>query len=171
MEFDPREKPTLELLDKLGIPYTHFDHDVALTMEDCEGIGSEVGARHFKNLFLCNRQGTRFYLMLINPHKQFRTADISKKLGVSRLGFCTAEQLMDKLGVLPGSVTPMALANPNARDVVVVIDRDVYQMDEVCVHPCVSSASVAMSRQDLFRFLAEMGNEIQYVEVENLPKD
>ncbi len=166
MELHPKEKATLELLDKLGIAYKHYDHDIALTMEACEGIGSDVGAQHFKNLFLCNRQGTSFYLVLLSPHKQFRTADISKKLGVSRLSFATPEQLMEKLGVLPGSVTPMALASPGARDVVVVIDRDVERMETVCAHPCVSSASVAMSKADLFRFLGWCGNELRFVDVE-----
>ena len=106
---DEREKPALAALEKLGIPYKRYEHACALTMEDCVDIGADVGAHHCKNLFLCNRQKTDYYLMLIRGDKKFKTAVVSKLLGVSRLSFCDAEQLMDKLGLLPGSVTAMGL--------------------------------------------------------------
>lgn len=160
MAIDPRELPTLRLLDEMGISYVRYEHALALTMHDCEDIGRDIGAHHFKNLFLCNRQKTKYYLLLIAAGKQFHTADISKQLGVSRLSFCTEEQLMDRLGLLPGSVTPMALAHKGTEDITVIIDEDILSMDTVCVHPCVSSASLAIKLDDLVRFLAKTGNKI-----------
>ena len=63
MAIDERERPVLELLDEMGIQYRRYEHPCARTMHDCEGIGADIGAQHFKNLFLCNRSGTKFYLM------------------------------------------------------------------------------------------------------------
>jgi len=165
MAIDPRERETLALLDARGVPYTRIEHPLAHTMEDCEAIGADLGARHFKNLFLTNRQGTDFYLLLIAADKKFRTAEVSKQLGVSRLSFGTDEQLMDKLGLLSGSVTPMALAHARARDVSVVIDRDVLGMGLVCVHPCVSTASLALRWADVFAFIQSCGNRVEVVDI------
>lgn len=165
MAIDERERPVLGILDETGIPYTRYEHTSAKTMQDCEGIGADVGAKHFKNLFLCNRARTVYCLLLMRADKPFHTSDISKKLGVSRLSFCTDEQLYEKLNLLPGSVTPMALYHPSSRDVMVAIDRDVANMDMVCVHPCVSTASLAIKFSDLIAYIERMGNEIKYVDI------
>ena len=131
---------------------------------DCEGIGSDVGAQHFKNLFLADRKRSVFVLLLLSPEKTFRTGEISRQLGTSRLSFCTPEELMDKLGLLPGSVTPLALARESARGITVAVDRDILSMETICAHPCAANASVALSREGLFRFLTHCGNEIRYVD-------
>ncbi len=169
MAIDPREEETLALLEKLGISFKRYEHPCALTMDDCESIGRDVGATHFKNLFLTNRQQTDFYMLLIAPEKKFRTAEVSKQLGVSRLSFGTDELLMEKLGLLPGSVTPMALARPGAGDVTLLIDRDILSMRMVCVHPCVSTASLAMTLEDLMRFVGRCGNRVEYVDIAKTP--
>ncbi len=163
---DPREAPALAALGKLNIPYKRYEHECALTMEDCSQIGADEGAHHCKNLFLCNRQGTEFYLMLIRADKKFRTALVSKLIGTSRLSFCTAEQLMEKMGLLPGSVTALGLLHENARDITVVIDDEVAALPMVCVHPCVSTASLAIRGEDLMKFLHSTGNKLRIVHVE-----
>lgn len=161
----PEELPVIEALNALNIPFTRYEHAAARTMEDCESIGADIGAHHFKNLFLTNRQGTDFYLVLISAHKKFRTAEVSKQLGVARLSFCTPEQLMDKLSLLPGSVSPMALIHDTARSVTVAVDEDIRSLPIVCVHPCTSAVSYAISVGDLFRFLASRGNELRFVSI------
>lgn len=162
---DPKELPVYRALDELNIKYERFEHPKALTMEDCENIGKEAGAVHFKNLFLCNRQATEFYMLLLRSDKKFRTAEVSKQLGVSRLSFAAPEQLFEKLGLLPGSVTPMALINDRERKVTLVVDRDILKLDKVCVHPMVSTASIALKREDLFRFIDCCGNRLVFIDV------
>ena len=149
---DERERPVLELLDEMGIQYRRYEHPCARTMHDCEGIGADIGAQHFKNLFLCNRSGTKFYLLLICADKPFRTGDVSRQLGSS--------------GLIAGSVTPMALYRESARDVVVAIDEDIFDMNMVCVHPCVATASLAISMEDLLKYIGRTGNEIKRVHIE-----
>lgn len=165
MNIDPRERESLAYFDARGVHYERFEHAPALTMEDCEALDARIGAEHFKNLFLTNRQGTDFYLLLIDANKKFKTTVVSKQLGVSRLSFATDAQLMEKLGLLPGSVTPLALAHPGARDVRVVIDRDVLSMGVVCVHPCVSTASLALAWKDVYDFILSCGNPVTFVEI------
>ncbi len=165
MAIDPRERQALDYFDSAGVSCVRYEHPLALTMEDCEKIGADIGARHFKNLFLTNRQGTDFYLLLIGADKKFRTAEVSKQLGVSRLSFGTDAQLLHKLGLLPGSVTPLALAHAGARDVTVVIDRDILEMGLVCVHPCVSTASLALPWKDVYAFIQSCGNRVEFVDI------
>ena len=162
----PEELPVIDALGSLGISYTRYEHGLALTMEDCENIGADIGAKHFKNLFLTNRQGTDFYLMLIGADKKFRTAEVSRQLGVSRLSFCTPEQLHERLNLKPGSVTPLALIYDADRRITVVVDEDIRKMELVCVHPCTSEVSYAISGDDLFKFLAWRKNELRFVSVE-----
>lgn len=164
MPIPPAARETLALLDALGIEYRYYAHDPARTMADCEGIGADVGAQHFKNLFLADRKRSVYVLLLLCPEKTFHTGEISRQLGTSRLSFCTEGELMAKLGLTPGSVTPMALARESARDVLVAIDRDILAMQTVCAHPCAADASIALSREALFRFLTHCGNELRYVD-------
>lgn len=104
--------------------------------------------------------------MLICADKPFKTGDVSRQLGSSRLSFCSDAQLMDKLGLVAGSVTPMALYRESARDVVVAIDEEIFNMKTVCVHPCVATASLAISMEDLLKYIGRTGNEIKRVHIE-----
>lgn len=163
---DERALPALKKLDELEIPYKLYMHPEARTMEDCQGIGADVGAAHFKNLFLTNRACTVFYLVLLRADKKFHTGAVSRQLGTERLCFGTPEQLKERLGLLPGAVTPLALINNRDQSVSVAIDRDIMAHAMLCMHPLVSSASVAISRMDLVRFLQACGNPYRYISAE-----
>lgn len=162
---DQRALPALQKLDELHIPYTLYEHELALTMEDCEGIGSDIGAVHFKNLFLANRAGTDFYLVLLRADKKYRAGEVSRQLGSERLCFATPEQLEEKLGLAAGSVTPLALINDKDQSITVAIDRDIMAHPLLCMHPLISNTSVAISRMDMVRYIKACGNEYKYISV------
>lgn len=162
---DPREQPAYDALNALGIPYTRFEHDAAMTMADCFEIDAALTAVHCKNLFLSNRQGTEFFLLLIGGEKPFKTKDVSRQIGRARLSFGTAEQLMALLGLTPGSVSPMGLVHDAEKRVVVLIDREVMAAEEILVHPCVNTASIVLKAADLMRFIESRGNPIEYVDI------
>jgi len=164
---DERALPALQKLDELNIPYTLYEHKLALTLEDCEGIGSDIGAVHFKNLFLTNRAGTEFYLVLLEADKKFQTGIISRQLGSERLCFATPEQLDEKLGLAVGSVTPLALINDKDHSIVVAIDKDIMAHQLLCMHPLVSNATIAISRMDMVRYIKACGNEYKYISLQN----
>ena len=154
----PKEQAVYQALDQLGIRYRRIEHADARTMDDLTEIDAQAGAAHCKNLFLCNRQQTEFYLLLLGGDKKFRTAEVSKQLGVARLSFGTPELLEEYLGLTPGAVTPMGLVNDPTGRVTVLVERDLDKAEQILVHPNVSTASIVLARADLQRFLDSRPN-------------
>ena len=148
-----KELAAYELLDSLGIAYTRVDHAPAMTMEDCLEIDAALGASMCKNLFLCNRQCTDFYLLLLPGDKPFRTKALSAQLGVARLSFGSGEKMEELLGVLPGAATAMGLAFDKTCRVQVLIDRELLSGERIGMHPMVNTASVAITVTDLLEKL------------------
>ena len=144
-----KEIRTYDLLDQLGIEYKRIDHEEAMTMEVCEEIDKALQATICKNLFLCNRQETDFYLLMMPGDKKFKTKDLSKALGVSRLSFAKEEYMMKFLDITPGSVSVMGLMNDKERKVRLVIDEDVLEGTEVGCHPCINTSSIKFATKDL----------------------
>ncbi len=93
---EPREVRTYDLLDRLGIEYLRTDHAPATTMEVCKDIDGVLEVLICKNLFLCNRQQTQFYLLMMPGDKPFKTKDLSAQLGVARLSFA-GEDFMEQI--------------------------------------------------------------------------
>lgn len=164
---DARELPAYEALDALSIPYSRYEHEAAMTMEDCDLFDEGKDAAHCKNLFLANRQGTSFYLLLVVGDKQFKTKDISRQLGISRLSFATAGQLKALLGLDPGAVTPLGLVHDAEKRVHVLLDREVAAWEDIIVHPNVNTASIILKTEDLLRFIHSRGNAVTYVDCMN----
>ena len=161
-----REMAAYDYLDKLGIAYRRVDHAPAMTMEDCETIDAVLGVRMCKNLFLCNRQKTDFYLLLIPGDKPFRTKELSAQLGVARLSFGGEEDMEALLGLLPGSVSVMGLINDTQGRVRLLMDKDLLGTAEIGCHPCVNTSSVAFSMADLLeKLLPETGHRYTAVEL------
>ena len=174
MELDiisPSELAAAEALRRYGVEFIRIKHAPADTMELCRGIGAEYGARHCKNLFLTNRSGNEFHLLLMDPEKPYRTSEVSKKLGVSRLSFGTPEQLMAVLGLTPGCVSILGMLNECAAQAYaagrlhIAIDEDVLKWERICVHPNTDTATFVVKTAELVRLLYDMGFEFSAVEV------
>ena len=146
----PREMRTYYFLDKLEIPYQRTDHERADTMEACNAIDAILNVVICKNLFLCNRQKTNFYLLIMPGDKPFKTKELSGQLGISRLSFGEPEYMEKYLDLLPGSVSVMGLMNDHDHKVRLLIDEDVLEEDQFGCHPCVNTSSIRFSTQDLF---------------------
>lgn len=144
-----KEIRTYDLLDKLGIEYKRIDHEEAMTMEVCEEIDKALQATICKNLFLCNRQETDFYLLMMRGDKKFKTKDLSKALGISRLSFAKEEYMLKFLDITPGSVSVMGLMNDKEQKVRLVIDEDILEGTEIGCHPCINTSSIKFATQDL----------------------
>lgn len=144
-----KEIRAYDFLDELQIAYKRLDHEAAMTMEVCEEIDKALQATICKNLFLCNRQETDFYLLMMPGDKKFKTKDLSKALGVSRLSFAKEEYMLQFLDLTPGSVTVMGLMNDKDNRVRLVIDEEVLQGTEVGCHPCINTSSIKFATRDL----------------------
>ncbi|MBQ3550189.1 MAG: prolyl-tRNA synthetase associated domain-containing protein [Clostridia bacterium] len=146
-----KEKKCYDFLDSLGIEYQRVDHDAADTMEICEEIDKTLGAVICKNLFLCNRQQTAFYLLMIPADKVFKTKDISAQIGSSRLSFATAEHMEKYLDITPGSVSVLGLMNDADNAVTLLIDKDVLKDEYFGCHPCIKTSSLKIKTSDLIQ--------------------
>ena len=154
-----REIAVYDYLDALSIPYRVVFHDTAETMEACEAVDARLGVKMCKNLFLTNRQQTDFYLLLMPGDKPFKTKELSGQLGVARLSFGSGEQMESLLGLLPGSVSVMGLINDKTHTVRLLIDKDLLADVELGAHPCINTASLAISMNDLTqKFLPSTGH-------------
>ncbi len=153
-------------LEGLGIAYTWTPHEALATMEACRLVDEHLGFSICKNLFLCNRQGTEFYLLLMPFDKPFKTKFLSKELGVARLSFATPGQLYEQLHLTPGSVTVLGLLADKEKSVHLVIDRDLLASPMFGCHPCDNRATVAMTTEDFVKvLLPALGYKETYVEL------
>ena len=159
-----RETAVYDLLDRLHIPFERTDHEPADTMEACSVIDSVLGIVICKNLFLCNRQQTRFYLLMMPGDKPFKTKDLSAQIQSSRLSFADAEHMEQLLHIRPGSVSIMGLMNDTENRVQLLIDRDVVREPFIGCHPCVNTSSLKMKTDDVLRiFLPAVHHETLFV--------
>ena len=140
-----REMAAYDFLDALEIAYRRADHPAAATMQDCETVDAALGVRMCKNLFLCNRQKTAFYLLLMPAEKAFHTKQLSAQLGVARLSFASGEDMERLLGLSPGAVSVLGLMNDREGAVRLLIDRDLLAAKDFGCHPLVNTASVTFS--------------------------
>ena len=166
MLYDDRQARTLTYLDALRIPYALLHHAAAYTMADCRGIVHEEGVAYCKNLFLSNRQCTRFYLLCLRENESLRTGDVSRQLGVSRLSFAPDTLLPEYLGLLPGAVSPLGLIFDTDRRVNLLLDDALRGFPHVAFHPCVNTATLILSTQDFIHtFLPAVAHEPVFVRI------
>ena len=166
-----REVRVYDLLDSIGVDYDRLDHAPAMTMEVCDAVNAAFGrmtleefkaedsndrTKHAilcKNLFLCNRQKTKFYLLMIPGDKKFLTKNLSAQINSSRLSFAGEEDMQKFLDVTPGSVSVLGLMNDHDHIVQLLIDSDVLQSEYVGCHPCINTSSLRMKTKDLMEIV------------------
>ena len=160
----PREVRVYDLLDTLGIEYLRADHEHADTMEACHEIDEILNCTICKNLFLCNRQQTAFYLLMIPGDKPFKTRELSSQIGSARLSFAPPEQMLEYLDILPGSVSVMGLMNDHDHHVQLLVDKDILKGDAIGCHPCVNTSSMKIKTADIFdKFLPAVHHDKKIV--------
>ena len=148
-----KEQRCYALLDELQIPYARVDHEHADTIEACEAVEQVLGEKICKNLFLCNRQKTNFYLLCMPPHKAFHTKDLSHQIGSARLSFAPEEQLWDLLHCTPGSATILGLMNDDENRVQLLIDKETYEAEYFSCHPCLCTSTIKLKTSDVKNML------------------
>jgi len=162
----PAEIACYDLLDRLEVVFDRVDHEAAATIDACEAVEAVLGDKICKNLFLCNRQKTNFYLLLLAGDKVFKTKDLSKQLGIARLSFAGPEDMERLLGVTPGSVSVLGLLHDTDGAVQLVIDQSVADGKAICCHPCINTSTVRFSMAELLgRVLPELRHEPVFVDL------
>ena len=159
-----REIRTYDLLDRLGIEYQRTDHERADNMEACFEIDRILGVLICKNLFLCNRQKTKFYLLMMPGDKKFKTKELSSQINSARLSFADPEAMLRYLDIEPGAVSIMGLMNDREKEVQLLIDEDVLKDEYIGCHPCVCTSSINLKTKDVIeKFLPAAGHSFETV--------
>ncbi len=163
-----KEVRTYDLLDSLGIEYERVDHEATETMEACAEVDKVLApAVICKNLFLCNSQKTKFYLLMIREDKKFKTKEISHQINSARLSFAPAEYMEEFLDITPGSVSVLGLMNDKDNQVTLLVDEDVLQAEYFGCHPCINTSSLRLRVADVFgTFLQAVHHDYTVVKLE-----
>lgn len=163
-----KEVRVYDLLDELDIEYWRIDHEVAQTMEDCEEVDRILDAVICKNLFLCNRQKTKFYLLMMPRDKAFKTKELSAQIQSARLSFAPEEYMEKFLDITPGSVSVMGLMNDTENQVQLLVDADVLEGEYLGCHPCINTSSLKLRTRDVFTtYLNAVHHDYIVVHLEN----
>ena len=157
-----------DLLDALDVSYQRIDHEAAMTKEACAEIDKVLDATICKNLLLCNRQCTAFYLLMIVGEKHFKTSTFSKQIGSSRLSFAAPEYMEQFLDITPGSLSVLGLMNDREKHVQLLIDGDILKGEFFGCHPCINTSSLRLRTADLLeKIIPAMGHEPRFVTIES----
>ena len=146
-----KEIRVYDFLDNIGVPYERVDHEPAMTMESCMEIDKVLGAATCKNLLLCNRQETDFYLLMMEGDKVFKTKELSAQLEVSRLSFANASFMEEFLDITPGSLSVMGLMNDKDFRVRLIIDKPLLDLEYIGFHPCINTSTLRVNTSDLVK--------------------
>ena len=161
-----KEIRVYDFLDSLAVSYERVDHEAAMTTEACGGIEKVLGTAICKNLLLCNRQETGFYLLLLPGDKPFKTKFLSAQIGSARLSFAKAEYMEEFLDITPGSLSVMGLMNDKDKRVQLLVDEEVLKEDYFGCHPCINTSSLKLRTRDLEKLIIPaMGHEMKLVKL------
>lgn len=161
-----KEIRVYDFLDKLGVEYDRIDHEPAFNMEICEQIDHTLGALICKNLFLCNRQKTDFYLLMMPGDKVFKTKELSHQIGSARLSFAEPQYMEEFLDITPGAASIMGLMNDRDKRVRLLVDEDVLKGEFLGCHPCVNTSSLRLRTEEVFgKILRAMEHDMTTVQL------
>lgn len=162
----PQETAVYDLLDRLQVPYWRVDHEAAATVDSCRDVERILGIAICKNLFLCNRQKTAFYLLMMPGDKPFHTRDLSAQIGSSRLSFADPAHMWTFLHVTPGSVSILGLMHDADNCVRLLMDREVVESVYLGCHPCINTTSLRLATADVLgKFLPAVGHTYTVVDL------
>lgn len=161
---EEKEMKTYDVLDGLDIEYSRTDHGPVGTIADCLEVDKVLGITICKNLFLCNRQKTAFYLLMMPGHKTLRTKELSAQIPTSRLSFASGDDMIKYLNVAPGSATVMGLIYDTDNQVQLLVDEEILREEYVGCHPCVNTSSLKLRTEDVFsKFLEAVHHDYRTV--------
>lgn len=160
-----REK-VLEKLKELNIEYKEVVHEPVYTIEEMDALGDIFeNAKICKNLFVRDQKGKKHFLIVLPEEKRAPLSEIAVKIQSTKLSFASEERLMKYLKLTPGAVTPLAVINDENSEVIVVLDEDLKKEKVLGVHPCVNTATILITPENLEKYIKENNNQIKYIKI------
>lgn len=150
-----------DYLQENSIWYEITEHKAVYNMAELAEVPCPYPEADAKNLFVRDDKKQNYYLITVKGEKRVNLKAFRKAQGTRNLSFASAEDLMERLGLIPGAVTPLGVLNDETRSVKVFLDRDFLQEPGlVGVHPNDNTATVWLKTEDLIRIIREHGNEV-----------
>lgn len=147
------------ILNELNINYEEIEHKAVYTVEEANSLKDRIKGTGCKNLFLTDKKNN-YFLYLLRDDKKADLKELSNFLNVKRLTFGNDDDLNNLLGLTKGSVTPLGIINDKDNKVRVVIDK-VLVGEVILVHPNVNTKTIAITYEDLIKFIKYIGNEYE----------
>ena len=156
-----REIRTYDCLDELGIGYGRMDHDPVTTIEACDAVDAALGFHICKNLFLCNKKKTEFFLLMMPGLKTFKAKELKGQIDTpGRLSFAHEDKMLEFLDIKPGAVSVMGLMNDHDNRVQLLIDSELAADEYIGCHPCECTSSLKIRTKDILEtFLPAVHHE------------
>ena len=154
-----------ETLGKMGIDFEVVEHPPAPTTEEADRyIEGKEGVRT-KTLFLCNKKSTAFYLVIMDDAKRLDMKELADILDEKRLSFASADKLMAKMALPPGTVSLFGLINNHEHDIKIYLDQDMLSESIMTFHPNDNSKTVFISTENMYKFIAGMNYEYKVIDL------
>ena len=149
----------LAYLTALGVETETVDHPPLFTVEDSRTLRGEIPGGHTKNLFVKDKKG-RLFLLVLGEETAVDLKRAHETIGAQgRVSFGSAELLEEVWGVKPGAVTPFGAINDKTAKVSVVLDEAMMRHERLNFHPLVNTRTTGLKSADLIKFLRASGHE------------
>ena len=158
-------KKVLAFLDERGFVYDWYEHPEAPTIAIAKAHWRQDGSKHCKNLFFSNHKGNRHYLVVLDCEQDLDIHDLEQRLHQGKLSFASPPRMEKYLGITPGSVSPFGLINDTENHVHLFLDANLQKYDLYSFHPNDNRATVVISKEEFSRYLQEVGNTFEYIEM------
>ena len=155
----------IQRLADLGIETEVHRHPPVFTVEESQALRGDMPGGHIKNLFLRNKKGDQMWLVVVEETRRMDLKALAPKIGGDKLSFGSSDRLMTYLGVLPGSVTPLALINDKAHKVQPVLDRALLAMNPLHCHPLTNDMTLSLAPAGLLKFIEACGHKPVYLDL------
>ena len=155
----------LDYLNGKGYKYDYYEHPEAPTIAIAKQHWRDDGSKHCKNLFFRNHKGNRHYLVVFDSERSMAIHDLEQKLHQGKLSFASEQRMMKYLGLKPGSVSPFGLINDEENHVHLFLDANLREQTSLSFHPNDNTATVVISQEMFMRYLAQVGNTWEWIEL------
>ena len=158
------KQETYDYLDRAGIRYEVTDHPAVYNMAELEQVSLPYPDRDGKNLFVRDDKKKNFYLITVAGEKRVDLKEFRKVHGLRPLSFASPAQLMERMGLVPGAVTPLSLLQDEDKKITLYLDR-FFAGGLIGVHPNDNTATIWLAAEDLVRVIEDHGNPVEWIDI------
>jgi len=155
----------IQLLEQSAILYQRYDHPPVYTVAQANALRPDLPGAATKNLFLRDRKGRRYFLIVSRDDRPIDLGSLAKLVGVSKLSLASPERLSQILKIDPGSVSILALINDEHVQVQLLIEREIWQSEALQAHPLVNTATLIIPKSGIEKFLSITGHSPRIIDL------